>query len=192
MTPSVSPWSWSSSPPPRKLVAVSPLERRSPDAVEGAIAAFREAIKTDSGYAPGYTGLSGAYALHVIYGSAKGVDPYSATARALALVDRALSLDPHRAQDGGLRVGVGLRILQRQRGGAATAAGVATGGAAAESSRRSETAEVSPYVPIGTRDPAHLTLTVDGTAATLSLGRFAQTSRRTRSASSPAPAIRRT
>jgi hypothetical protein len=37
--------------------------------------------------------------------------------------------------------------------------------------RRSETAEVSPYVPIGTRDPAHLTLTVDGTAAALTLGR---------------------
>jgi hypothetical protein len=37
--------------------------------------------------------------------------------------------------------------------------------------RRSETAEVSTYVPIGTRDAAHLTLTVDGTAATLALGR---------------------
>ncbi len=48
------------------------LERRSPDAVEGAIAAFREAIKADSGYAPGYTGLSGAYALHVIYGCGRG------------------------------------------------------------------------------------------------------------------------
>lgn len=37
--------------------------------------------------------------------------------------------------------------------------------------RRSERAEVSDYVPIGTRDPAHLTLTVDGTPATLSPGR---------------------
>jgi hypothetical protein len=37
--------------------------------------------------------------------------------------------------------------------------------------RRGETAEVSSYVPIGTRDPAHLALTVDGTPATLSLGR---------------------
>ncbi|QYN33282.1 hypothetical protein K1T35_32870 [Pseudonocardia sp. DSM 110487] len=37
--------------------------------------------------------------------------------------------------------------------------------------RRSETAEVSAYVPIGTRDPAQLTLTVDGTPATLTLGR---------------------
>jgi hypothetical protein len=31
--------------------------------------------------------------------------------------------------------------------------------------RRTEAAEVSQYVPIGTRDPAHLTLTVDGTPA---------------------------
>jgi hypothetical protein len=37
--------------------------------------------------------------------------------------------------------------------------------------RRSEAAEVSPYVPIGTRDAAHLTLTVDGTPAALSPGR---------------------
>jgi hypothetical protein len=37
--------------------------------------------------------------------------------------------------------------------------------------RRGETADVSSYVPIGTRDPAQLALTVDGTPATLSLGR---------------------
>ena len=37
--------------------------------------------------------------------------------------------------------------------------------------RRTEDAEVSPYVPIGTRDPAHLTLTVGEAPATLSLGR---------------------
>jgi hypothetical protein len=37
--------------------------------------------------------------------------------------------------------------------------------------RRSEAAEVSQYVPIGTRDAAQLTLTVDGTPAALSPGR---------------------
>jgi hypothetical protein len=37
--------------------------------------------------------------------------------------------------------------------------------------RRSDSAEVSQYVPIGTRDAAHLTLTVDGAPATLSLGK---------------------
>ncbi|HYH31678.1 MAG TPA: hypothetical protein VD903_14965 [Pseudonocardia sp.] len=36
---------------------------------------------------------------------------------------------------------------------------------------RSDTAEVSRYVPIGTRDPAHVTLTVDGRRATLAAGR---------------------
>ena len=70
------------------------LERRSPDAVQSAIAAFREAINVDSGYAPGYAGLSGAYALHVIYGAPRGLDHYVATARAIALADRAITLDP--------------------------------------------------------------------------------------------------
>ena len=70
------------------------LERRSPDAVEGATRAFRDAIRADSGYAPGYAGLSAAYVLHVVYGFPGGVNPYVATARALALADRAVTLDP--------------------------------------------------------------------------------------------------
>ena len=37
--------------------------------------------------------------------------------------------------------------------------------------RRCETAEVSRFVPIGTRDAAHLTLSVDGTPGVLSPGR---------------------
>jgi hypothetical protein len=37
--------------------------------------------------------------------------------------------------------------------------------------RRSATAEISPYVPIGTRDPAQLTLTVAGAPAELAPGR---------------------
>lgn len=37
--------------------------------------------------------------------------------------------------------------------------------------RRSAAAEVSRHVPIGTRDPAHLTLTVAGSPATLAIGR---------------------
>jgi hypothetical protein len=37
--------------------------------------------------------------------------------------------------------------------------------------RRSKDVDVSQHVPIGTRDPAHLSLTVDGTPATLSPGR---------------------
>ncbi|CAN5866938.1 serine/threonine-protein kinase [soil metagenome] len=70
------------------------LESRSPEAVEGATRAFREAIRADSGYAPGYAGLSSAYVLHVVYGFPGGVNAYVALARALALADRALELDP--------------------------------------------------------------------------------------------------
>jgi hypothetical protein len=73
------------------------LERRSPDAVEGATRAFRDAIRADSGYAPGYAGLSSAYVLHVVYGFPGGVNAYVAVARALALADRAVALDPNLA-----------------------------------------------------------------------------------------------
>jgi tetratricopeptide (TPR) repeat protein len=74
------------------------LERRSPEAVQGAVEAFRKAIRVDSGYAPGYAGLSGAYVLHVVYGTPRGLDHYVATARALAAADRALELDPQSAE----------------------------------------------------------------------------------------------
>src|SRR3970282_2165525 len=58
------------------------LERRSPDAVEGATRAFRDAIRADSGYAPGYAGLSSAYVLHVVYGFPGGGNGYVAIQRA--------------------------------------------------------------------------------------------------------------
>jgi eukaryotic-like serine/threonine-protein kinase len=70
------------------------LEERSPEALAGAAAAFREAIRADSGYAPAYAGLSSAYVLHVVYGFPGGVNPYVAVARALALAERAVELDP--------------------------------------------------------------------------------------------------
>ena len=70
------------------------LESRSPESVEGAIGAFRDAIRADSGYAPAYAGLSSAYVLHVVYGFPGGVNAYVALARALALADRAIELDP--------------------------------------------------------------------------------------------------
>ncbi len=74
------------------------LESRSPQALDGATRAFREALRADSGYAPGYAGLSGAYVLHVVYGFAGGVNAYVAVARALALADRAVRLDPGLAE----------------------------------------------------------------------------------------------
>jgi eukaryotic-like serine/threonine-protein kinase len=70
------------------------LERRSPEALAGATEAFRQAIQADSGYAPAYAGLSAAYVLHVVYGFPGGVNPYVAVARALALADHAVELDP--------------------------------------------------------------------------------------------------
>jgi serine/threonine-protein kinase len=70
------------------------LEGRSPEALAGAIEAFRQAIQGDSGYAPAYAGLSAAYVLHVVYGFPGGVNPYLAVARALALADHAVELDP--------------------------------------------------------------------------------------------------
>jgi TolB-like protein len=70
------------------------LERRSPEALAAATEAFRRAVGADSGYAPAYAGLSSAYVLHVVYGFPGGVDPYVAVARALALADRAVELDP--------------------------------------------------------------------------------------------------
>jgi serine/threonine-protein kinase len=74
------------------------LERRTPDAVEGATRAFRDAVRADSAYAPAYAGLSSAYVLRVIYGFRGGPDAYVAIARALALADRAVELDPGLAE----------------------------------------------------------------------------------------------
>jgi tetratricopeptide (TPR) repeat protein len=69
------------------------LERRAPDAVQGAIAAFRDAVRADSQYAPAYVGLSQAYLLRVVYGLPGEVDPYVAAARSVAYANRAVRLD---------------------------------------------------------------------------------------------------
>ncbi len=74
------------------------LERRTPDALDGAIRAFRDAIKADSGYAPAYAGLSSAYLLHLIYGFPGGTPSYPAAARAQVLAERAVSLDYNLAE----------------------------------------------------------------------------------------------
>jgi serine/threonine protein kinase/tetratricopeptide (TPR) repeat protein len=74
------------------------LERRTPEALQGAAAAFRDAIRADSAYAPAYAGLSQAHVLHVVYGFPGGLNAYVAVARALALADRAVELDPALAE----------------------------------------------------------------------------------------------
>ncbi len=101
------------------------LEQRSPEALAGAGEAFRKAVQADSGYAPAYAGLSSTYVLHVVYGFAGGLNPYVALARALALADRAVDLDPalaeaHLARSDALLVSLGpqdqvLRSLREAR-----------------------------------------------------------------------------
>ncbi len=70
------------------------MEGRTPEAIDGAAEAFRQAVRTDSGYAPAYAGLSSTYVLRVVYGFRGGVNPYVAVARSLTLADRAVDLDP--------------------------------------------------------------------------------------------------
>jgi tetratricopeptide (TPR) repeat protein len=101
------------------------LESRSPEALAAATQAFRDAIRADSAYAPAYAGLASAYVLHVVYGFPGGVNPYVAVARALALADRAVELDPalaeaHLARSDALLISLGphdqvLRSLREAR-----------------------------------------------------------------------------
>ena len=102
------------------------LQRRTPDAIDGALRAFRDAVKADSGYAPAYAGLSSAYLLYVAYGYPGPITPYAAAVRAQVLADRAVVLDynladGHVARSDALLIGQGsteqaleeLRIAQR-------------------------------------------------------------------------------
>jgi tetratricopeptide (TPR) repeat protein len=74
------------------------LQRRSPADILGAMAAYHQALALDSAYAPAYAGLSRAYATWVLYGFRGGPDRYAAAARALALAERAVALDPRLAE----------------------------------------------------------------------------------------------
>jgi eukaryotic-like serine/threonine-protein kinase len=102
------------------------MERRTPEAIDGAQRAFRDAIKADSGYAPAYAGLSAAYLLSVAYGYQGSTAPYAAAVRALVVAERAVELDynladGHVALADALLIGKGpteqaleeLRIAQR-------------------------------------------------------------------------------
>jgi eukaryotic-like serine/threonine-protein kinase len=69
------------------------LERRTPEALHRAVAAFEEAVSLDPGYAEALAGLASADTYLVIYGYADETDPYNRLARALQLAGRAVSRD---------------------------------------------------------------------------------------------------
>ncbi len=70
------------------------LNRRTAEGLRRAIAAFGEAITLDSGFAPAYAGLSSAYALAVTYRYRVGIEGYRTAGLALAMAERAVTLDP--------------------------------------------------------------------------------------------------
>jgi serine/threonine-protein kinase len=78
------------------------MYRRTPEALRGALEQFQRAIAQDSAYAPAYAGLASAYSLWAI-NNYRGIDPYEAYGRALALADRAIALDSNLAEAYGIR-----------------------------------------------------------------------------------------
>jgi tetratricopeptide (TPR) repeat protein len=79
------------------LAGRSQLYRRTPDGFRGALTQFQRAISEDSTYAPAYAGLATTYFLWTGWGYA-GLESYEAYGRALAMVDRAIALDPDVAE----------------------------------------------------------------------------------------------
>jgi TolB-like protein len=74
------------------------FDRRTPEALASAVAAFGEATRLDSGYADAWAGLAAAHTSRVIYGYPGREDPYTELARGLLLAERAVALDsasPH-------------------------------------------------------------------------------------------------
>ena len=68
---------------------------RDPKSLDKAISFFAQAIAADNRYAPAYSGLADAYLLLSTYGNLSGQD---AAAKAKPLIDKALALDPERAE----------------------------------------------------------------------------------------------
>jgi TolB-like protein len=74
------------------------LERRTPDALRLAGAAFAQAVEIDSGYAQALAGLASTRTYSVIYGYRSEADPYSELAEALQLAGRAIARDSGAAE----------------------------------------------------------------------------------------------
>jgi TolB-like protein len=72
--------------------------RPSPAGLQTAMAAFEEAIAIDDTYAPAYAGLAYAHVLWTLFAYPSGLEPYASVARALALAERAVELDPASAE----------------------------------------------------------------------------------------------
>jgi serine/threonine-protein kinase len=79
------------------------IHARTEEALEQAIAGFREAVKIDPSFAPAYAGLSSAYGLSITYGYDLDLGPYERFASALDLASTALELDPELAEAYGAR-----------------------------------------------------------------------------------------
>ena len=72
------------------------LRRRTPEGVAEAIRHFESAVALDSGHAEAVGRLATAFALQLSYGYRTTLPSYPTAARALALADRAIGLDPSR------------------------------------------------------------------------------------------------
>jgi serine/threonine-protein kinase len=69
------------------------LERRTPEGLRLAIAAFQEALAQDPDYPQAMAGLASAHTYSVVYGYRSAADPYDEVAEALRLADRAIARD---------------------------------------------------------------------------------------------------
>jgi TolB-like protein len=69
------------------------LDRRTPDGLRLAVAAFGDALAQDPEYPQALAGLAAARTYRIIYGYRSEADPYSELAEALQLADRAIALD---------------------------------------------------------------------------------------------------
>jgi serine/threonine-protein kinase len=69
------------------------LERRTPEALRLAMAAFQEALTQDPEYPQAMAGLASAHTYSVVYGYRGEADPYNEVAEALRLADRAIARD---------------------------------------------------------------------------------------------------
>ena len=70
------------------------LHRRTRESLLGAMATFEEAARLDPDFAPTFAAHAATLALWPHYGYPGGPDPYTAHARAIALADSALALNP--------------------------------------------------------------------------------------------------